>query len=78
MMNVMQAIEHTLPPTSTKKIIMPADAEDTTGADNLATTMSKIDRLISDVVSEKDVARASPDKGKRVEETSLEDKNFDL
>jgi hypothetical protein len=46
--------------------------------DNLATIMLEIDRLISDVVSEKDIAEASPDKGKRSEETSSEDKNFDL
>jgi hypothetical protein len=59
---------------------MHADAKDTAGAeaDNLATTMSKIDKLISDVVPQKDVAEASPDKGKRIEETSSEDKNFDL
>jgi hypothetical protein len=59
---------------------MPVDAEDTTGAkaDNLTTTMSEIDRLISNVIPEKDVAKASPDKGKRIEGTSSEDKNFDL
>jgi hypothetical protein len=80
MMNVMQAIEQTLPPASADKAIMPVDAEDATGAktDNLATTMSEIDRLISDVVAEKDVAAAPSDKGKRTEEISLEDKNFDL
>jgi hypothetical protein len=76
MMNVMQAIEQTLPPASADKAIMPVDAEDATGAktDNLATTMSEIDRLISDVVAEKDVAAAPSDKGKRTEEISLEDK----
>jgi hypothetical protein len=80
MMNVMQAIEQTPPPPSVEKTIMSADAEDTTEAeaDNLATTMSEIDRLISDVVLEKDVAEGSPNKGKRIEETSSEDKNFDL
>jgi hypothetical protein len=80
MMNVMQAIEQTPPPTLAEKTIMPADAEDTTGAEanNLATTMSEIDRLISDVVPEKDVAEASPDKGKRIEDTSSKDNNFDL
>jgi hypothetical protein len=80
MINVMQAIEQTPSLGSTGKTIMPVDAEDTAGAetDNLATTMSEIDRLISDVVPEKDVAEASPDKGKRIEETSSEDKNFDL
>ena len=38
----------------------------------------EIDRLISDVVPEKNVAETSTDKGKRTEETSSEDKNFDL
>lgn len=66
---------------------MPADAEDTVEAkanegtpeiDNLATTMSKIDRLISDVVPEKNVAETSTDKAKRTDETSSKDKNFDL
>jgi hypothetical protein len=64
-----------------------ADAEDTIEAKsneatpeiyNLATTMSEIDRLISDVVPEKNVAETSTDNGKRTEETSSEDKNFDL
>jgi hypothetical protein len=59
---------------------MHVDVEDNARveADNLATTMSKIDRLILDVVAEKDVAVAPPDKGKRIEETSSKDKNFDL
>jgi hypothetical protein len=54
-MNVMQAIEQTPPPASADKAIMPLDAEDATEAEanNLATTMSEIDRLISDVVAEK-------------------------
>jgi hypothetical protein len=80
MMNVMQAIEQTPPPASADKAIMPVDAEVAAGAeaDNLATTMSEIDRLISDVVVEKDVAATPPNKGKRIEETSSEDKNFDL
>jgi hypothetical protein len=63
-----------------------ADAEDTAGAevneaipeiDNLATTMSEIDRLISNVVPEKNVVEASTHNGKRTEETSSEDRNFD-
>jgi hypothetical protein len=80
MMNVMQAIEQTPPPASADKATMLVDAEDTVeaGSDNLATTMSKIDRLILDVVAEKDVVAAPSDKGKRIEDTSLEDKNFDL
>jgi hypothetical protein len=87
MMNMMQAIEQTPPPALAEKTIVPADAEDTTEAeaneaipktDNLATTMSEIDRLISDVVPVKKVAKASTDKRKRTEETSSEDKNLDL
>jgi hypothetical protein len=58
MMNVTQAIEQTPPPASVDKAIMHVDAEDTARAeaDNLATTMSEIDRLILDVVAEKGVA----------------------
>jgi hypothetical protein len=89
MMNVMQTIEQTPPPASVEKTIVSIDAEDTVRAEaneampetnNLATTMSKIDRLISDVVPEKNVvvAKASPDKGKRIEETSSKDKNYDI
>jgi hypothetical protein len=40
--------------------------------------LSKIDRLISDVVAEKEVAAVVSDKGKKIEETSSEDMNFDL
>jgi hypothetical protein len=47
-------------------------------AENLATTLSEIDRLISDLIVEKDVAAVPSDKGKRIEETSSEDMNFDL
>jgi hypothetical protein len=80
MMNVMQAIEHTLPLASADKDIMPIDGEDTGAAeaDNLATTMLEINRLISDVVAEKDVDAAPSDKGKRIEEASSKDKNFDI
>jgi hypothetical protein len=47
-------------------------------AENLATTLSEIDKLILDVVAEKDVARVPSNKGKRIEETSSEHMNFDL
>jgi hypothetical protein len=58
---------------------MPIDTEDTIGveAKELATTMSEIDRLISDVVAEENIV-AAPDKGKRTEGASSEDKDFDL
>jgi hypothetical protein len=80
MINVMQAIEQTPPPASAAKAAMPVDVEDTTGAeaDELATTMSEIDRLISDVVAKENVAATPSDKGKRIEDASLEDKDFDL
>jgi hypothetical protein len=86
-MNMMQSIEQTPPPASVEKTFVPAEAEDAAEAeaseatpeiDDLDTTMSEIDRLISDVVPEKNVAEASTDKGNRTEETSSEDKNFDL
>jgi hypothetical protein len=77
MINVMQAIEQMSPPSSVAKAVVPVDAEDTAGADELTTTMSEIDRLISDVVAEKDIA-AMPHKGKRIEDASSEDKDFDL
>jgi hypothetical protein len=86
MMNVMQTIEQTppFPPASAEKTIVPVEAaeakakEATPEIDNLATTTSEIDILISDVVPEKNVAETSTDKGKRTEATSSEDKNFDL
>jgi hypothetical protein len=79
MINVMRAIEQTPPPATAAKAAMPVDAEDTTGAkaDELATTMPEIDRLILDVVAEENVA-AAPDKGKRIEDASSGDKDFDL
>ena len=54
------------------KATIPVDAEDTVvaEAENLATTLLEIDRLISYVVAKKDVAIVPSDKGKRIEETS--------
>ena len=77
--NVMQAIEQTPPSASVAKAAIPADTEDAAGAkaEELATTMSEIDKLISDVVAEENMA-ATPDKGKMIEDASLEDKDFDL
>jgi hypothetical protein len=79
MMNVMQAIEQKSPLASADKTSVPIVAEDTARAkaDELATTMSEIDKLISNVVAEEIVA-AAPDKGKRIEDASSEDKDFDL
>jgi hypothetical protein len=77
--NVMQAIEQTPPSTLAAKATIPADTEDAIGAkaEELATTMSKFDKLISDVVAEENMA-ATPDKGKGIEDISSEDKDFDL
>ena len=51
--NVMQAIEQTPPSASAVKATIPADTEDAgrAEAEELATTMSEIDKLISDVVA---------------------------
>jgi hypothetical protein len=53
--NVMQAIEQTPPSPSAVKAAIPADTKDAGGAEaeELSATMSKIDKLISDVVAEK-------------------------
>jgi hypothetical protein len=79
-MNIMEAIEHTPHSASADKATIPTDAEATTAAkaENLITTLSEIDRLISDVVVEEDVAAMTSDKGKKIEETSSESMNFDL
>ena len=80
MMNVMEAIEQTLSLPLADKATIPVNAEDiaVAEAEYLATKLSEIDRLISDVVDEKDVVAVPFDKVKRIEETSLEDMNFDL
>jgi hypothetical protein len=80
MMNILQAIEQTPPLASTDKTAKSTDAEvavATEGKD-LTTTMSKIERIISDVVAKKEVASEVLDKGKKDEEISLEEANFDL
>jgi DNA-binding winged helix-turn-helix (wHTH) protein len=55
-----------------------AEATGTAEGENLTTTMSEIDRLISDVVVEKEVIATISDKGKKIDETSSEGANFDL
>jgi hypothetical protein len=80
MMNILEAIEQTPPLATTDKAVKSTDAEATTAAEdeNLTTTMSEIDRIISDVVVEKEVAVVVLDKGKQIEETYSEAVNFDL
>jgi hypothetical protein len=80
MMNIMEAIEQTPPSASVDKATIPVHVEATTAAEaeNLSTTPLEIDRLISNVVAEKDVAAVPSDEGKRIEETSSESMNFDI
>ena len=88
--NVMQAIERTSPSASAMKATIHADAEDAGNAEaeELAVTMSEIDRLVSDVVvdviaektsvvAEENMA-AVPDKGKKIDNTPSDEKDFDL
>jgi hypothetical protein len=90
MMAVMRAIHKTPPPVSTEKIVAPADAEAdemAAEAENsggpLGTTMSEIDKIITDVVPEREMdevttGRASPLKMKELEGVSSENKELDL
>jgi hypothetical protein len=61
-----------------------AEAETTAEAAKLVSTMSGIDKLISDMVAEETVATieentaAAPNKGKEVADASSEEKDFDL
>jgi hypothetical protein len=77
--NVIQAIEQTPPSASMMKAAIPVVTENAARAkaEELATTMSEIDKLISDVVTEENIA-AVPNKGKRIEDASSEEKDFDL
>jgi hypothetical protein len=77
--NVMQAIEQTPPSASAMKATIPADAEDIGKAEakNLAATMSEIDKLVSDVVAEENTT-SLPDKGKKIDNTPSDEKDFDL
>jgi hypothetical protein len=78
----MQAIERTPPSASASKMVTAASAE--AEAAKLVSTMSRIDKLISDMVAEETfvVAKESmpvvPDKGKKFVETSSGEKDFDL
>jgi hypothetical protein len=92
----MQAIERTPPPTSASRIVPAASAEATAEAEtsaeaaaaaeatNLASTLSGIDKLLSDMAAEETAATAEkvmaavPDKGKKIVDAALEEKDFDL
>ena len=68
MMSILEAIEQTLPTASVDKAAKPTNVEAVVAAEdqNLTTTLSKINRLISNVVAEKEVAVVDSDKGKRL------------
>ena len=82
----MQAIEQTPPSASMVKAAIPADTEDVgkVKVEEFVTIMSEIDKLISDVVAEKTRVVAEggmasvPDKGKKIDDTPSEEKDFDL
>jgi hypothetical protein len=82
----MQAIERTPPSASASKMMTVASAETEATAEvtKLETTMSGIDKLISDMVAEETVVTVEenmatmPDKGKKVVDASSEEKGFDL
>jgi hypothetical protein len=82
----MQAIERTPPSASAAKIVTAAGAEADAAieVEKLATIMSGIDKLISDMVVEKtgmaveESMAAMPDKGKRIVDTPSGEKDFDL
>jgi hypothetical protein len=77
--NVMQAIERTPPSASVPKMVTAASAETEAAAEaaKLVTTMSGIDKLILDMVTEETIVTAKenmatvPEKGKKVVDTSL-------
>jgi hypothetical protein len=84
--NVIQAIEKTSPSALAVKAAIPAETEDAgrAEAEELATTMSEIDKLTSDLVVEETGVAAEesmavvPDKGKKVVDTPSGEKDFDL
>jgi hypothetical protein len=68
------------PSASASKAAKPTDIEATatTEGEKLATTLSEIDKLISDVVVEKEVVATILGKGKEIYETSSKGMDFDL
>jgi hypothetical protein len=72
--NILQAIEQTTPSASASKATKLTDVEATATVEGekLATTLSEIDKLISDVAVEKEVVTSILDKGKEIDKTSLE------
>jgi hypothetical protein len=92
--NVMQAIERTPPSASAVKTGIPADAEaeaegaaEAKDAGEAEMTMSDIDRLVSDIfadvtaetnVATEETMAIMPDKGKEIDNTPSDERDFDL
>jgi hypothetical protein len=86
----MQAIERTPPLASASKIApiasteATAEAETSTEAANLESTLSGIDKLLSDMATEEtamaieNVMAVVPDKGKKIAYAGSEERDFDL
>jgi hypothetical protein len=76
MMNILHAIEQTLPPASADKTVKSTKAEAVvaTEVEGLTATLSEIDKLVLDIAVEKEVL----DKGKKAKEISSEEADFDL
>jgi hypothetical protein len=82
--NVMQAIERTPPLASTSKIAPITSVEATTEAANLESTLSRIDKIHSDMAAKETVVAAEkvmvavPDKGKKIADAASEEMDFNL
>lgn len=83
MMDVMRVVHKTPPPGATKKIVPAAATEAENSRGPLETMLSKVDRIIDNVVLEREMgediaAEAAALKLKNIEEPSSESKAFDL
>ena len=90
----MEAIEQTLPSALVAKTVIPADVEaeaegaaEAKDAGEAETTMSEIDRLVSDIfadvteetnVAAEETMATVPDKGKEIYNTPSDERDFDL
>jgi hypothetical protein len=80
MMNILQTIEQTPPLALADKTVKSTDVEAAvaTEGEDLTTTMSEIDKIISDMAVEKEVATEVSDKGKEAEKISSGEAYSDL
>jgi hypothetical protein len=90
----MEAIEQTPPSASVAKTAIHADAEakaegaaEAKDADEAKTTMSDVDRLVSDIfadvtaetnVATEETMATVPDKGKEIDKTPSDERDFNL